>query len=258
MSSKDFHERFEIPLEIDEAKRRFINRANNLIFNSLFWELNLDVREHVELQIATALGEETFLTGELKIYINGDYDKCLQAIEAFYNAINYDWKLFDDNVVRILEETEIDLGIKWANGKFVKTGAKLLDEKLVNEPLRWLSDKQHETVLTPYKKGLTHFLDSGKRPELLTDVITDMYEALEALAKIVTGRPSKDLSANAELLIQKVNASETYKRLLKEYVKYANGFRHAEGEGGQRPNLSSAEVESFIYLTGIFIRLSIH
>ena len=84
-----------------------------------------------------------------------------------------------------------------------------------------------------------------------------MYEAVEALAKIVTGRPNKDLSANAELFISKVKASDHYKKLLKEYIAYANEFRNAEQGPGTRPVASRAEVESFVYLSGLFIRLAV-
>ena len=82
-----------------------------------------------------------------------------------------------------------------------------------------------------------------------------MYEALEALAKIVTGR-DKDLSANQQSLISKVNASEHYKTLLKDYIDYANEFRHAASEKTPKPQISEREAESFVYLTGVFIRLA--
>ena len=84
-----------------------------------------------------------------------------------------------------------------------------------------------------------------------------MYEAVEALAKIVTGRPNKDLSANTEMFISKLKVSNHYKTLLKDYIAYGNEFRHAEDEVMPRPPLSEPEVESFIYLTGLFIRLTI-
>ena len=93
-------------------------------------------------------------------------------------------------------------------------------------------------------------------PELLADTITDMYEALEALAKIVVGN-DKDLSGNQEQLISKLGVSNEYKPILKGYISLANEFRHA-AEKGQAKNLpSSKEVESFIYLTGTFLRLAL-
>src|SRR5216684_879099 len=97
------------------------------------------------------------------------------------------------------------------------------------------------------KKGLSHFLEAEKKPYLLADVVTDMYESIEALSKIVTGRGNKDLSANAEMFIRSINASEHYKQILKDYISYANEFRHAVKQGNARPKPSIVEVESFVY-----------
>ena len=82
-----------------------------------------------------------------------------------------------------------------------------------------------------------------------------MYEALEALAKIETGR-DRDLSANSELFIKALRASDQFKTLLKDYIAYANQFRHAVNNRESKPILTTAEVEAFIYLTGVFIRLA--
>ena len=186
-----------------------------------------------------------------------DFDKCLRILEILYKSLPIsDSKQLSSIVTSTLKDSEIDLGITWEEGLFIRTGAKILDQELVNESLRWLSGPIYKNVYVPFEKGLTHFLQSEKRPELLSDVITDMYESLEALAKVVTGRTSKDLSANAELFIQKLKVSESYKRILKDYISYANDFRHAIEQGKARPRLSIYEVESFIYLTGLFIRLA--
>lgn len=205
------------------------------------------------------MGEEYYPSYSFKKYVKGDFHRCLQVIEASYNALedDVDRKLLSRVIDHILGKSEIDLGIAWENGRFIRTGAKLLDQELVNEPLSWLKNRQYKNVYDPFAKGLSHFLQAEKRPELLYDVITDMYESLEALAKRVTGRPKKDLSANAELFIKKINISEDYKPIMKEYVSYANIFRHAIENGKERPSLSVREVESFIYLTGLFIRLAI-
>jgi hypothetical protein len=158
-------------------------------------------------------------------------------------------------ITDILARSEVDLGVRWKSGRFLRTGARSLDNQLVNDPLHWLTDPKLETVRTPYAKGLEHYLRAIRDPQVLPDVVTDMYEALEALAKIVTGR-DKDLSANRESFIRAVGASDQYKILLKDYIAYANTFRHGAGEDKPKPALSAGEVESFIYLTGIFIRLA--
>jgi hypothetical protein len=91
----------------------------------------------------------------------------------------------------------------------------LLDQPLINDVLESIA--KQEGVLIPFRKGLEHFLRSINKPELLSDVITDMYEALEAQAK-VTARTDKDLSGNAELFISKLDVANEYKGILKEYT----------------------------------------
>lgn len=157
----------------------------------------------------------------------------------------------------IISMSEIDLEITWAAGYFKRTGAKLLDSALVNEPLQWLSDPKYTNVRKPFQKGLQHYTEAIKRPELLEDTVIAMYEALEALAKIVTNKPSGDLSENRELFVKKVGLSEYYKKMLKDYISYANEFRHGKEETKKKPIPSSKEVEAFIYTTGLFIRLAI-
>ncbi len=98
-------------------------------------------------------------------------------------------------------------------------------------------------------------MHSNNKPELLSDVVTDMHEALEAQAKITAGN-DKDLSANAELFISKLNVSNEYKPILKGYISYANEFRHAAEQGQKKDPLSRRETESFIYVTGLFLRLA--
>ena len=252
--NQKFHERFAIRVNIEEAKRRFVNRALNLVFNSFIYEYSDDY--HIKREIATRLGEKYDYWDRIVNHIEGDFHRTLLALEAVYDTVvSYQKSELESLIRRILNESEFDLSIRWQNGRFIPSGAKLLDEELVNESLRWLSDKRYKSVLDPFSKGLEHFVHVGKRPELLSDVITDMYEALEALAKTVTGR-EKDLSANAELLIKKLGVSESYKKILKYYISYANEFRHAQKEGRKRPKVSIAEVESYMYLTGVFIRLA--
>jgi len=207
--------------------------------------------------IAYRLGD-AFSTFDPVRYFRGDFRRCLQAIEATYEVlVNDDLAVRLSRIVdRIIRDSEIDLGLSWQPPVFVRTGAPLLDEHLVNEPLRWLSDSRDKTVYDPFLKGLTHYLEATNRPERLGDVVTDMYEATEALARIVTGKDS-ELSGNRELFIKHLKVSGHYKDMLRNYIAYGNEYRHAARQGNPRPPLSEPEVESFIYLTGLFIRLAI-
>jgi hypothetical protein len=112
-----------------------------------------------------------------------------------------------------------------AGRKLRQKGAALLDQKLVNDTLHWLRGAGYDSVLKPFEKGLHHLLEAHIKKDGLSDVITDMYEAVEALAKKATGR-DKDLSENRELFISKVKASDHYKvprGRVNQNLNYRNG-----------------------------------
>ena len=252
-----FTQRFDISIDQEKARKRFVNRAHNRIFSGYYYKHHESDRYEIHRETSSALGDKHSYHKSLSKQVGDDFYRILLALETFYQKISIIYRSHVDELIKqIISESEIDIGIRWENGKFVKSGAKLLDDVLVNDILHWLRNNNYLSVLTPFEKGLNHFLHSEKRSELFADVITDMYEAVEALSKIITERPNKDLSSNRELFISKVKASSGCKKLLAEYINYANEFRHAAEEGKTKPSLNPAEVESFIYLTGVFIRLA--
>lgn len=259
-NNKDFFTRFDIETNIKTVRQKFINRSINLIFEDYF---NKRLRDYhgpeIRRAIAFALGEKYNYRLEIEDYVKNDFLRCLQALEAFYNSIDnsYDLEQINKNINFLINSSELDLGILWRNGHFMKKGAKELDDALVNVPLKWISDKKYKNVLGPYSKGLELFLRSQFNISYLNDIITDMYESLEALSKIITKRPNKDLAANVDLFIKYTKTSNEYKKILKQYIAYAQHFRHGSAEDVDKPKLSVAECESFIYLTGVFIRLAI-
>jgi hypothetical protein len=249
-----FHERFDINVGLEDAQRRFANRVYNELFvGFVYAQESLASLEMLGIAISTELGEPYPGFRSSHKIVGTDFLRSLRAIEAVYSAVPS--RRVSEIAARLLAQSEVDLGIEWREGKFYRKGAALLDQKLVNDVLHWLRGAGYESVFKPFEKGLGHLLEAPIKKEHLSDVITDMYEAVEALAKIVTGR-NKDLSGNAELFMSKVKASEAYKVLLKDYVEYANKFRHAEAEGKPKPVVFEREVESFVYMTGIFIRLA--
>ena len=253
--AEKFHERFQIKVDLEEAKRRFVNRAKNEILSSgCWWVMDYFRWKQGCRAIATALGEAYRDGASVESFIRDDFLRTTHAIEAL-GEIVLDQTL-DSKIKEILTMSEVDLGIRWLRGGFLPTGAETLDNGLVNDSLRWLREGPFPTVLQPFEKALDHLMRSQAKPELLTDVVTDAYEALEALAKIVCSN-EKTLDSNRELFIGKVKASEEYKKILRDYTEFAHKFRHGAASPEKKPIIGYAETESFVYLTGLFIRLVI-
>ena len=131
----------------------------------------------------------------------------------------------------------------------------MLDNKIVNDPLDWLKRRGYSTVIQPFEKALRDFVEIGSRPDSLSDVIKDAYEALEALAKIVLNN-NQDLSKNREKFVSEIKGKAFHKKVLKEYVNYGCDYRHASKPKLPRPQPTIAEAEFFLYFTGTFIRLA--
>ncbi len=248
-----FHERFGLDLGLEEARLRFINRVDIRVLGD-YWYKGEEGLSNILKQIAFHLGDEQ--KGSTKPYYQKDFLKCLRTIEALYKSLKQQENKadLDTRIKEVFGQSEVDLGIRWEKGIFLPSGAALLDERLVNDILHWLADPKYESVSTPYEKALRHLIEVDRRPELLQDVITDSYEALEAIAKIICGN-NKDLTANRQKFVSILDVSDRYKQMLKSYVEYARDFRHAPEATKSKPTPSKIEVESYIYVTGLFLRL---
>ena len=259
----DFHERFDISVDIEAERQKFINRVCNRIFDTwdyLYGKLPPLALNMVFHAIVSELGirhDKKFKS----IYncINTDnYLEVLRGIEIIYNkGSDPSMKLIIDRDMNnhIISKSELDLGIRWQNGKFIRTGAKLFDEKIVDDLLKWLGGKGYKTIIEPFEQARNHLLESESRPQVLSHVITKSYEALEALSLILVGK--SNLRGNQELFVKKVNGDGFHKKILKEYVEYGCLYRHPpKSNGSSRPQLSIAKAEFFFYFTGTFIRLA--
>lgn len=258
MTKSDFYSRFGIKIDVTEARRRFINRVYNKIFDEHLNERakqRPDVEEKFLNSLADVFGERTAHPRIPDMYVGGNFERVLQAVELLWE-IDPHYSYEDRIVSDIIDGSEASVGIRWELGKFYPQGDELLDKKLVADPLDRLRKRGHPTVTAPFEKALRHLLTGEKDPAILADAITDAYEALEAMAKIVTQRHERDLSGNAELFLSRLGVSEEYNRLLGLYLDYANRFRHAPSASRPRPGIRYKEAESFIYMTGVFLRLA--
>lgn len=261
-----FFERFSLSIDVQEAQRRFINRATDQLFTFPFItdDYLKKMKPWYVRCVAYDLGELSSEANSFASLAKHDFLRCLQIIESIYSRLaddpNVDQEVtvpvFESSIYRNLESSEVDLGVAWKKGRLHPSGAKELDDALINESLEWLNTRRFANVAKPFSKALDHYLHAVTKPALLHDVITDAYEALEAMAKILTGRDTKDLSANRELFIRQLKVSPSYSRLVFEYIQYANKYRHAAGMGTAKQTPLRHEVESFLYMTGLFLRLA--
>jgi hypothetical protein len=139
--AEKFDERFNIRVPMDEAKRRFVNRAHSQILSpDCPFMLGEGHLRRACMAIAFELGERfdagtPFRRTALEAYTGLNFERTLQAIEAARRVIcgpNSGPQL-DEVVEAMLSESEVDLGIRWNDGKFLPSGAELLDDALVNE-----------------------------------------------------------------------------------------------------------------------------
>jgi len=259
MSEGQFHDRFGIHVDMAEAKRRFVNRVNILIFSKWFYEIHESQRSNAIDLVPFYLGVPQKHQVGLDYYSKGQFLGTLNVIEALYRSIKWDQTPLTKLVQLIIMESELDLGIEWTGSVFVPKGAHLLDVQVVEDVLTWLKDKKYQSVYDPFTKALHHLLESQQAQIRLFDVITDCYEAVEAMAMITSGN-RKDLSGNRDLFVNGLNVSEPYKKMLRETVKkfieYGNHYRHAKESDSPRLEIGYFEAESYMYFSGTIIRLA--
>ncbi len=254
---RTFEKRFDIQVDTATTLTRFRNRILNQLPQYIDYYFDHSAKQSIARNLATFLGERYLYGTSIVSLMSKSVFSFLKSIEFLYISYPVLKKCINQIIEDSVAQNEVDIGISWKRGIFVKKGAELLDNKLINQTLEWLRKPGFVNVLVPFEKALSHFAKSAADPSLLHDVITDAYEALEALAKSVTGK-DQDLSANKELFIKQLKASEGYKKILSEYIMYAcKYFRHAQGPGKIKPQIKEHEAESFLYLTGLFLRFGI-
>jgi hypothetical protein len=193
-----FHGRFNIDISLEDVQQMFVERAHTNIFDELYRNDFKQNQMLVRRCVADALGKRP-RQHSLSDDIGNRFSDVLKAIEGMYAAAriadsrdrsigNYLEKRLNGSIKRVLAFSEVDLGIRWVPPQFQRAGAEELDRALVNDTLDWLRKEGCEAVVKPFEKGLRHLMESQKRPELRENVVAKMYQAMEALAKKVTGK----------------------------------------------------------------------
>lgn len=157
---------------------------------------------------------------------------------------------FLSNIENVIKITGVPLEVKRTSADviFYPAGAKLLDEKLVNDNLDWLS--AHPKSYDCFKKALSEIGIVGKERE----VVDNLRLSLELLMKDVLGNRKSLENQKTDIgkfLKSKGVSSEISKmfwQLLDYYSKYQND------KAKHNIAVPSEEVEFILYLTGTIIR----
>jgi len=131
---------------------------------------------------------------------------------------------------------------------FYQKGVKLLDEKLVNENLDWLTS--YPTAYENFKSAL----EKHQNKIYQRNLIDDLRLSLELILKRILNnrrRLEKQEKLLGEYLEREKVPKELrnmYWQLIDYYAKYQNNYAKHDDK------VNSSEVEFMIYLTGTFIR----
>jgi hypothetical protein len=132
---------------------------------------------------------------------------------------------------------------------FYPKGAKLLDERVVNADLEWLSD--YPSALTAFENALVQSSDSAKQRE----VLDSLRVSLENFLRQLLGN-RKSLENNRENLLRWMDEHGTntetrqmMRQLFTFYCEYQNN--HVKHGDSWKP----AEVDFILYLTATLIHL---
>lgn len=266
---KRFNEIFGQESNVEEERKRFVERVNQLIFNtidckgSLFFDYrNLFERVCFELGVNShdiermEIGGSIFSGGStplLRTLTKDDFNKTLQVLCILYPHIQYRSNhekgqvILSEGIEFVLSKCSCDIGARWKDGFFYPAGAEELDKPLIEETMTWLKDYPNESM--NYRTALQCYMAEGS----LADVITNCYSAIEGVARNILGN-QKNLDNNKDELLAKIGLSDGWKSILANYVRYAHDYRHASPE---RHGISKQEAEAYLYMTGLIIRLII-
>ncbi|MFQ5861963.1 MAG: hypothetical protein ACE5IC_02475 [Candidatus Brocadiales bacterium] len=256
---KEFNKRFGIQSSVEEEKRRFVQRINQsvfykiekrsdyeLLFKSTCYWLGVNADDCITIANRGNYGE--IIMPSLRSLTSDDFLKTIKILVLSHGFLKFDSELQEKMsfwIENALSHSTVDLGVKWKNGMFYPSGAEILDETLVEDPLDWLDDfpDEKQDFLKAIDRYSTNKLD---------DVVINCYLVVEGLVRKVL-QNNRTLDNNREELLRKVGLSQEWKAFLSNYINYANEFkRHASD---RRHTISPSEVEAFLYFTGLLVRL---
>lgn len=268
---KKFNQLFSIPISKEEEMDKFVQRVNQTIFSdikdnpypasyeSIFknicYYLGINHQDEIRKKNRDNYGYSLIIPS-LRSLTNDDFYKTLKMIVLLYKYFddNEEWKNKISKWVTIaISNAEKDLGIRWSDGMFYSSGAEFLDEHLIDDIIGVLQTEDRKAILIAYKKGLKEFWESRSDRNKFKNVIRDMQLSLDEASKVLIS----DKNVGFQYLLKdkkwdKIIANKYYQKIFFQLNELADKLvKHKSDE-----EFDIIEIETFIYLTGIFLRVA--
>jgi hypothetical protein len=153
-----------------------------------------------------------------------------------------------------IELSLLDIQIKRIKGDnilFYPNGAKLLDEKVVNDVLDWLIS--YPKVYMNFKAALEKYQNKISQRNLIDDLRLSLELLLKKILNNYMNLENQEKPLGEHLKKKNVpkQLRNMYWKLIDYYAKYQNNYAKHENKAD---SMDSSEIEFIIYLTGTFIR----
>lgn len=264
----DFYKRWDISLNEEEKWVEFKSRFMNSYSKILGWQVyKASIRQQEFFEINGINTQYAFKNAKdpsvFRTYCNvyetlfkSNGKKFIQFVQSLFwmNEIN------ETDKDLLFEKIQEDISVSQVPLRLIKTekdflfypsGVKLLDEKLVDDNLKWLVD--YPKAYSAFTNALKDFEDKTK----LREVVDNLRLSLELFLKEFLENNKSLENQQAEIgkfLKSKATSPEIgnlYWTLIDSYSKYQNA------NAKHNNSVKEHEVEFILYLTGSFIRFLI-
>lgn len=160
---------------------------------------------------------------------------------------------FIDEIIDNVQITNLNINVKKDENEiiFYPKGAKLLDEKLINDNLDWLREYPQTHKL------FKNLLNKIEKHDDARNIIDDLRLSLETFLKSKLNN-SKSLENQISELGQYLKNKETNSEIMNLFVKLIDYYSKFQNEKIKHSDLAKKEeVEFVMYLTATFIRFLI-
>jgi hypothetical protein len=228
------------------------------LFRFLCIELVLDPDDVLKDYNRDPYRHEVYIP-KLRYFTENDFEKTLVTIEIIYDFFNnsdvYDKSKYlniIDMSVKIALRQNNDIGVSYKDGKFFPSGAKELDEELTNKIHHWLN--KYPKVKSLYLNALDCYAGSLKNDIKRKDVVSNAFQAVEELTKIILGNKTLSFDKNLDTLVEKLKLNKKWSQVFHQYKELSKEYgRHSGKSDDFIP--AKNDTEAFLFLSGIIIRL---